>query len=194
MISTNHTICICIHQNYIWIKANIMKHYISIFHTINLMFIIYFETSLECFVITPNIFSDEIELYNSSHDSKDHDLNTVKYNKYWLIYIDAILKKTLFAFLELWKILYTVKYGSAPSFQIMHYKMKKDCPVSDKLKPTNKPSRGIYYKEKGLADIKPDKHIIGRITISTAKCPKLLFFAANPIRIMGDCHKLQVSN
>ena len=81
----------------------------------------------------------------------------------------------LFVFLEWWKILYTVKYGSAPSFQIMHYKMKKDCPVSDKLKPTNKPSRGIYYKEKDLADIKPDKHIIGRITISTAKSPKLLF-------------------
>ena len=163
-----------------------MRHYINIFHTVHLMlFIMYFERSVECFLITPKTVPDDIQLFNSSHDSKDHDLNTVKHKKSWLMYIDANLKKTLSVcfsrmventvYSQMWQ---CTLYFS-PSFQILHHKMKKACPVSDKSKTTYTPARITHYIEKlftnDLADIKPDKFIIGRIIISTAKCPKMLF-------------------
>ena len=73
-----------------------MKHYINIFHTIPLMlFIIYFKKSVECFLITPKTVPDNIQLFISSYDIKDHDLDKVKHNKPCLIYVDANLVKTL---------------------------------------------------------------------------------------------------
>ena len=61
------------------------------------------------------------------------------------------------------------------SFQIMHLKLKNACPVSNKSEITTPPNQGVFYRENEMAEIKPDKHVIGRIIISTTRCPKLLF-------------------
>ena len=113
-ISPIHMIRNCIHKNYICIKVYTMRHYINIFQTIPLMlFIKYFEKSVECFLITPKTVPDDIQIFISSCDIKGHDLDKVKHKKSWLMYIDANLVKTLFAFLEWLEILNSVKCGSA---------------------------------------------------------------------------------
>ena len=55
----------------------------------------------------------------------------------------------------------------------MHHKMKQACPVSNKPKSTIVAMQSTYYNANEWLHIKPDKHIMGRITISITKCPRL---------------------
>ena len=57
----------------------------------------------------------------------------------------------------------------------MNHKMKQACPVSNKPKSTIVAMQSTYYNANEWLHIKPDKHIMDRITISITKCPSLHF-------------------
>ena len=52
--------------------------------------------------------------------------------------------------------------------------MKNYCPASNKSNFVVTQRPGFFQRNKQVADIKPDNQIIGLITISTTKYPKLL--------------------
>ena len=127
------------------------------------------------------LFLIDIELFNSNNGhSKGYVIDTVKHDKSWLIYIDANVKNSLskcfsrtmksIVFNEIWQC--TLHFSS--SCEIMNHKMKRSCPASNKSKLTI-PNIFITFKEDQVADIKPDKLIIGAIIISTKKCSELLY-------------------
>ena len=142
----------------------------------------YFETFVQSFVITPRTVPDDIELFNSNNGhSKGYVIDTVKHDKSWLIYIDANVKNSpskcfsrtmkSIVFNEIWQC--TLHFSS--SCEIMNHKMKRSCPASNKSKLTI-PNIFITFKEGQVADIKPDKLIIGAIIISTKKMFRVALF------------------
>ena len=146
-----------------------------------IIWLIFLETFVQCFVITPRTIPEDIELFNTNHDQNNsHVLQTVKQYKPWLMYIDANIFKSFSEclsrmligakFSEMWQC--TLHYSA--SSQILKYKMKMFCPAPYKSVFNINHLPAIFIKEKQEADIKPDKQIIALITISTTKCPKLL--------------------
>ena len=160
-----------------------MRHYNRTFDTNQLiLFLMYFEPIVQCFMVTPRTVPDDIQLFNCSHvHGKDYDIDRGKHNKPWLIYVDANLKKSLSdcfsrrmkstEFSQMWQ----CTFNFSPSYQMMNHKMKNVCPASNKSKVIWLIPLDIIAKEKELADIKPDKVIVGRIILSTTRCPKFIY-------------------
>ena len=95
-----------------------MSYHIGHFDTKHvILFMMYIKTFVQCLVITPRTIPDNIELFNSNHDhNKSHVLNTVKYNKPWLSYMDTHLKKILSDCLSRMENKYSVKCGNIIPF------------------------------------------------------------------------------
>ena len=74
-----------------------MRYFISQIGTNHqILFLVYFETFVQCFVITPRTVPDDIELFNSSYDhSKDYVIGRVKHDKPWHPFVDANVKNSL---------------------------------------------------------------------------------------------------
>ena len=152
-----------------------MRYYISQFGTSHLIiFLICFKALFQCFVITPRTIPDTIELYNSSlGHNKSHDLNTVILDKSWLTYINAILKKLLSeCSLGMIKSQFSPMQQCIIYFSVSYKIIKKSCPASNKSRISMLPV--TTFQQEQVVDVKPDKIIVGIITISTTKCPMLL--------------------
>ena len=158
-----------------------MRFYFCEFDTNHLiLFLMYFKTFGQCLLITPRTIPDDIGIFNSSHDHrKGHVLGRVNSDKPWIAYVESNLKKSLSEcfsrmlkstkFSEMWQ----CTFNFSTTYQIMNHKMKMSCAESDKSGISEIPRFSI--RENEVADIKPDKLIIGRFIISTTKCPSLLY-------------------
>ena len=143
-------------------------------------FFIYFQSFGKCFVITPRMVPDNMDPFLTNHDVKQrNDSDMINNHKPWLAYIKSSLNKSLLdCFANVLKNVHFKEIMECtlhfqPSSKAIKQKMKNVCPVHHQINNNESPILliiDVLTMLKQVANMRPNKLIMGRITISTEVC------------------------